>query len=446
LVDLRFDPCALEVTYLSVIIFSDTARQLVPLTPLAEFQMPELAPGGSSALGAALRLLAECLDHEVKRPTPTSKGDFRPLVFLMTVGHASDSWRGPAEKFKRAALGDLFICASCGAVNHDLLDSLPGLRVELSETSRTDQLRKYFKWVSSSIKSTSEMSPASFRADLVHFSVSAPATMIPGESCVLDVWAFTANQREEMMKRAQQEAESTSLRFKSKSGALLELGTVLAVRVELPAFEVSDAEDTLIWEGEIANASFPITAPAAMALGTYPGVARVYVNGLQITKIHFVMEIASQPGALGQIPSTQHTIRTAFASYASADRDEVLARIQGIQKAIPNLDVFLDVASLRSGQVWLERLTDEIMRRDIFYLFWSKAASQSEWVRREWQLALKNRGAQFIDPVPLVDPQEAPPPPELANHLHFNDWVLAYMRRPVGLPHSLPPPPDLLIP
>jgi len=137
-------------------------------------------------------------------------------------------------------------------------------------------------------------------------------------------------------------------------------------------------------------------------------VARVYVNGLQVTKIHFVMEIASPPGALGQIPSTQHTIRTAFASYASADRDAVLARIQGIQKAIPNLDVFLDVASLRSGQVWLERLTDEIMRRDIFYLFWSKAASQSEWVRREWQLALKNRGAQFIDPVPLVDPQEAP--------------------------------------
>ena len=449
LADLRSDPFAVDSVHLSLVVFSDSARQLIPLTPLTKFQLPELAPAGATALGAAFQLLTECLDHEVRRPTPSVKGDLQPLVFLMTVGHASDNWRGPAEEFRRAAVAKLFVCTPFGPINRDVLDSLPGTHISLSETSSAG-LKGFFKWCSSSIRNTPDAPgvgrPAPpFRADLVHFSVSAPATMVPGQNCVLDVWAFMADQREEMMKRAQQEAESTALRFKSKGGARLERGTVLAVRVELPAFEMSEAEDTLIWESEVTNASFPITAPAAMAFGTYPGVARVYAGGLQITKIHFVMEIASQPGALRQIPSTQHTIQSAFASYASADRDAVLARIQGIQKAIPNLDVFLDVASLRSGEVWLERLTDEIMRRDVFYLFWSKAASQSEWVRREWQLALKNRGAQFIDPVPLVDPQEAPPPPELAKYLHFNDWVLAYMRRPAQPPLSLPPPPPGLL-
>ena len=252
-----------------------------------------------------------------------------------------------------------------------------------------------------------------------------------------------AQQREEMIKRAQQDAGSTLLRHKSKGAVPLERGTLLRVRVAVPGFEISDAEDTIIWEGEIGNASFPIRAPGSMALGTYPCLAHVYANGLQAAKIHFILEVASQSSAVRPVESEHHTIRSAFASYASADRDEVLARVQGIQKALPDLDVFLDVASLRSGQVWAERLSAEILRRDIFYLFWSKAASQSEWVRREWQLALANRGPHFIDPVPLIDPREAPPPPELAGHLHFNDWVLAYMRKPPR--HVLPPPPPQIV-
>jgi hypothetical protein len=63
----------------------------------------------------------------------------------------------------------------------------------------------------------------------------------------------------------------------------------------------------------------------------------------------------------------------------------------------------------------------------IFYLFWSKNASKSEWVEREWKCALNHGGIDFIDPVPLVSPDEAPPPSELAE-LHFNDWVLAFIR------------------
>ena len=119
-------------------------------------------------------------------------------------------------------------------------------------------------------------------------------------------------------------------------------------------------------------------------------------------------------------------IRTAFASYASEDRNEVLGRIQGMQKVMPRLDVFLDVAALPSGQSWLDTLMKEIRARDIFYLFWSMPAKRSMWVEKEWRAALQHRGIEFIDPVPLVSPETVPPPPELGEQLHFNDWVLAY--------------------
>ena len=91
---------------------------------------------------------------------------------------------------------------------------------------------------------------------------------------------------------------------------------------------------------------------------------------------------------------------------------------------VPELDVFLDVVSLRSGDDWKGRLSREIDDREIFLLFWSMAASRSEWVRHEWQVALEKKGLEVINPVPLEPPSVAPPPPELAS-LHFNDWTLA---------------------
>jgi len=94
-------------------------------------------------------------------------------------------------------------------------------------------------------------------------------------------------------------------------------------------------------------------------------------------------------------------------------------------KVIPDLDVFVDVLDLRSGDHWEARIRREIAARDMFYLFWSVAASQSPWVEQEWRTALELRGLQYIDPVPLQPPNVAPPPPELAA-LHFNEWTLAF--------------------
>ena len=147
-----------------------------------------------------------------------------------------------------------------------------------------------------------------------------------------------------------------------------------------------------------------------------------------MAKVHFTVEIGVRESTAALLDTREERHRSAFASCAHEDRPQVLARIQGIQKALPGMSVFLDVASLRSGEHWAERLSAEVVSKDIFYLFWSKAASQSAWVEREWRAALEKRGIEYIDPVPLAPPEVAPPPKELADRLHFNDWVLAFMR------------------
>jgi hypothetical protein len=264
--------------------------------------------------------------------------------------------------------------------------------------------------------------------DVVHFSVTAPASLTPGSSAVLDVWAHLEEQRREVIARAREALGGKAPRLKSKGGVLIARGTLLAVHLHLPDFTVEDPEDVLHWEGTIGNATFLVQVPPQLRPGSYPGTVHFHARGLRIARLHFTVEVGHQPALPDVLRGKEQRMHRAFASYASPDRAAVLGRVQGIQKALPNLDVFLDVASLRSGQQWEKRLWTEVTSRDIFYLFWSPHARQSQWVEWEWRTALEARGIDYIDPVPLTSPEEAPPPKELADHLHFNDWVLAYMR------------------
>jgi hypothetical protein len=252
--------------------------------------------------------------------------------------------------------------------------------------------------------------------------------MVPGRSYTLDVWMHLAAQRREVIARAKESQHHTDIWIKSKGGVAIVRGAIIEVHVSIPTLVVDDCDDVMAWEGDIANATFPITIPVDAEPGTHAGYVAFYAEGLQIAKLHFLVDVRRNGTPSEPIHWSQERYRTAFASYASKDRDEVLARVQGIQKAIPNLDIFLDVASLRSGEKWAERLLVEVTGRDVFYLFWSLNAKNSTWVEKEWRTALEVRGIDYIDPVPLVPPDEAPPPPELATHLHFNDWTLAYRR------------------
>lgn len=263
--------------------------------------------------------------------------------------------------------------------------------------------------------------------DRVHFSITAKPFMLPGSSYDLTIWAHLGSQRKEVIERAINEASQEGIKVvKSKGPKKVYRGTTLTVRVKLKDLKVIPLMDTILWDGEIGNATFVVTVPENAVSGSRIGAAYIYIEGIQIATIAFTVEIGVQKSPLIKLHTEQKRIHSAFASYASVDRDKVLARIQGIQKAAPYLDIFLDVLKLRSGENWMEQLRHEILSRDIMYLFWSQAASRSKWVEWEWRCALREKGIDFVDPVPLVSPDIVPPPEELSK-LHFNDWMLAFM-------------------
>lgn len=107
---LRQDPSALEAAFLSVITFSDTAQQDVPLTELSLFQIPAFKAGGTTCMGAALKLLSEKINQEVTKTTADQKGDWKPVVFMMTDGQPTDDPTAGIEAIKNERL---HLCGLC---------------------------------------------------------------------------------------------------------------------------------------------------------------------------------------------------------------------------------------------------------------------------------------------------------------------------------------------
>jgi kumamolisin len=259
----------------------------------------------------------------------------------------------------------------------------------------------------------------------VDFTLTAPAAVAARVPFELFVWAHESHKRPQVLARAREELGARNVLARTKGPFRVSSETILSVRLRIPGAVIDEPEDTMVWEGESTCVSFVVTLPELSREAKCYGSAHVYANGVQLVRISFLLSVLGAPE--GMIEASTARYRTAFASYASEDRDAVLGRIQGIQKVAPDLDIFLDVLSLRSGQEWEKELWREIPARDIFYLFWSRHARKSKWVEKEWRCALSERGIEFIDPIPLESPEKSPPPAELSS-LHFNDWVLAFRR------------------
>lgn len=153
---LNEDPQALETAYLSVITFSDGVEQVVPLTELGEFTCPELVAGGMTSLGQALKFVSECADREVRKNTEFVKGDWRPIVFIMTDGCATDDVDAGVKEFRKRKWGMVVACAAGSAIETRDLSKVTECIVRLN-TADAASISSFFKWVSASVSVSSTM-------------------------------------------------------------------------------------------------------------------------------------------------------------------------------------------------------------------------------------------------------------------------------------------------
>lgn len=152
---LRTDPYALDTVSISIITYDRDVKQILPLTPIDQIQMPEITTpdSGPTHTGAALEMLCEKVDQEVRKGTKDQKGDWMPILFVMTDGKPSDIqvYHNVIPKVRARQFTNIVALAAGPKAKTDDLRLLTD-KVYQIDTMDSTAFMKFFKWVSGIIE------------------------------------------------------------------------------------------------------------------------------------------------------------------------------------------------------------------------------------------------------------------------------------------------------
>jgi uncharacterized protein YegL len=150
LASLRKDPYALETVHICLLTFDREVKDVVPLTSLEDFVLPAIStpPSGPTMTGLALERVCQLVDRDVERSTPENRGDWRPLLFVMTDGGASDValFNSMISEVHRRGFGTIVGCAA-------------GPKSKPDELRRLCMLSRSTQWMATPSRAFSNGSP-----------------------------------------------------------------------------------------------------------------------------------------------------------------------------------------------------------------------------------------------------------------------------------------------
>lgn len=153
---LRTDPYALETAYLSVIAFAGKPKTLTPLVELISFYPPRLPLGSGTSIGAALEHVMNEIDRSVRASTSEVKGDWKPMVFLLTDGKSTDDTTAAFSRWK-ARYANRANLVAIGIGPYAALEELSVLtpNVMRMEDASEEGFKKFVTWISASVSAQS---------------------------------------------------------------------------------------------------------------------------------------------------------------------------------------------------------------------------------------------------------------------------------------------------
>jgi len=270
--------------------------------------------------------------------------------------------------------------------------------------------------------------------DEVNCTLYAPQEVMSGNQFLVQVFAHTDEQLESIEKLAHLADDTSTHRGTSQLPEVIERGTKIDFNLIFPGLIVDEPTLSVNWKGKIVFVQFGVKVPNDFPTSDLIGTVIIAKNSIPIGQIKFkikILSVKSNQGALQteNSSSKMKKFQQAFISYASQDRKDVLKRVQML--SLIDLKFFQDLLTLEPGQIWEKELYNYIDACDVFFLFWSKAASQAEWVMKEVRYAIKRKANNWdsppeIIPVIIEGPSLVKPPEEL-NFLHFNDRFVYFI-------------------
>ncbi len=162
--EVESDPFAKESVYMGIITFGGEAefvtKGLVPFENFSrEFRTDSLIANGQTPLGQALWLLVESLDKDIRSSVKGGeKGDWKPLIFILTDGEPTDEWQEPQQVILNRSSKKVInmITVGCGPrINEQNLKDIsigPTFKMDNDDAS----FKRFFQWVSQSVRVASK--------------------------------------------------------------------------------------------------------------------------------------------------------------------------------------------------------------------------------------------------------------------------------------------------
>ena len=154
---LRADPYALETVHLSVIAFAGVARTLAPLVELYAFYPPRLPVGSGTSIGAALEHVMDEISANVIASSPTQKGDYKPVVYFMSDGKATDNPAAAIARWQRefARRATLVTIGIGPFADLSLLSQISAQTLRLEKCDDQD-FKSFIQWISNTVSAQSK--------------------------------------------------------------------------------------------------------------------------------------------------------------------------------------------------------------------------------------------------------------------------------------------------
>lgn len=165
--EIGLNPVVADKTQFAIIGFSDSAEVLLPLSDLSQVtQLPLLETKVSTNFAAAFRCVKEQIELDVARLKAAGNMVYRPVVFFLTDGHSTSSFRDEWEALTESAFAYRPNIVSFGlgkGVDEDTITSIANFRAFLDDgtMSPAQALREFAVALTKSIvRSGSTTSPS----------------------------------------------------------------------------------------------------------------------------------------------------------------------------------------------------------------------------------------------------------------------------------------------
>ena len=154
---LKTDPYSIETVWISIIVFAGQPKTLVPLQEIVSFYPPKFPIGSGTSLSSGLGHLMFELRQNVVKTTYDRKGDWKPIVFLFTDGSPTDDSRAAIAEWKQnwAKTANMVAISFGDEANTQILSELTE-NVLLFKNTDAQSYKQFFRWVTDSIKTSSE--------------------------------------------------------------------------------------------------------------------------------------------------------------------------------------------------------------------------------------------------------------------------------------------------